>query len=244
MKKDLDWSIACTNEKAFLKGDLDLNYSDICFSEGERLDYLLNKTQKEMTYAYPLYKENSYYYVSADDLLEFEGERFLLLCYLSIFRRMPTMDELSSQKEEMQKGADKRDIIDSFANSREAKLRHIVVTFNECHISWLLKFYDARFIEYCYLYILHRCPDIEGMNNYLYKLRSGEITRVDVICFLVRSNEAKNMDVNCKIKGLYIFEAISRIRNCFIKFPVLGSFLIALENLFTRNKRIISIFED
>lgn len=105
-------------------------------------------------------------------------------------------------------------------------------------ISELLYFSDLDFVKNCYRVILNREPDLEGLNNYISKLRSGKLHKIDIIGRLCLSKEAKLN--NIKIVGLwkkFIFRTI-------LKIPVLGYLIqipisiLRLPTIIKRNEQL------
>ena len=87
------------------------------------------------------------------------------------------------------------------------------------HVNELLRFYDETFIINVYHAMLKRAPDEGGMFHYLKELRSGRISRIDIIAGMFLSAEGKLAKV--KIKGLWLPFLSSRL----YRLPVIGYFL-------------------
>jgi len=86
------------------------------------------------------------------------------------------------------------------------------------HLRDFLKYHDREFIFNAYRGILKREPDPEGLEYYLRNLRSGQMSKVEIIGRLRFSPEGKSKGV--KIKGLYLPLAFALS----YKVPVLGYF--------------------
>jgi len=89
-----------------------------------------------------------------------------------------------------------------------------------------LKYYDEDFVRNAYKRIMLREPDPDGLNDFLRKLRSAEMNRVDVLWILRRSREGNVKHV--RIKWLLPFRFLSRS----FSVPVIGYFLRYLVALF------------
>jgi len=77
----------------------------------------------------------------------------------------------------------------------------------------LLRYRDEDFIRNAYRAILKREPDANGMNDWLSRLRSGELNRAEILAGISRSEEAQKRNV--KVKGLrlrYLINKSYRIR--------------------------------
>lgn len=80
----------------------------------------------------------------------------------------------------------------------------------------LLSFYDRQFVQNAYLVLLKRDADVEGLTGRLQKLRSGELSRIDLLFRLRYSPEGKQHGT--RIQGLLPAFAIERL--CHI--PLIG----------------------
>ena len=90
-----------------------------------------------------------------------------------------------------------------------------------------MKYYDSDFIDHAYLSILGREADKNGKNDFLSKLRSGALSKEDILLLLRNSQEG--MDKNPQTyenKIKFIFFKLYKI-------PILGYILQALTILFT-----------
>jgi len=103
-----------------------------------------------------------------------------------------------------------------------------------------LKYHDKDFIYFAYKAILKREPDPSGYNNYLFKLRNGELDKVDIVVSLCKSLEGrakgtkvKNINfyyIKCGIKRIPIISYFLKWLNLFLKLPKV------IKNLETENK--------
>jgi len=99
-----------------------------------------------------------------------------------------------------------------------------------------LKYHDKDFIYFAYKAILKREPDPSGYNNYLFKLRNGELDKVDIVVSLCKSLEGRAKGTKVKnINFYYIKCGIKRI-------PVISYFLKWL-NLFLKLPKVIKNLE-
>ncbi|TQR43696.1 methyltransferase domain-containing protein [Paenibacillus popilliae] len=104
-------------------------------------------------------------------------------------------------------------------------------------IKEFLDFHDEQFVINAYRGILHRVPDSEGLHYYLTKLRTGSLTKIDILGRLYFSREAKKEKV--KIKGLiapFAFHSLYKV-------PVLGYLLNLGVSLMRLPKIVKSINE-
>lgn len=87
------------------------------------------------------------------------------------------------------------------------------------HLNELLIYSDKKFIENCYQTILHRCADPDGLNNFLQKLYTGKLSKIEIITRLRFSPEGRKLKI--KISGLKSQLFLSTI----YKIPVIGYLL-------------------
>jgi O-antigen chain-terminating methyltransferase len=89
------------------------------------------------------------------------------------------------------------------------------------------KYHDVEFIRNCYRVLLKREADVEGMNNYLTKLRNGQLSKSEIISILRYSKEGKTKNVKLLgSKKRYMLTIMNSI-------PVLGYFFKLVTTLFT-----------
>ncbi|MCJ8269337.1 MAG: DUF4214 domain-containing protein [Psychrosphaera sp.] len=79
------------------------------------------------------------------------------------------------------------------------------------HVNELLRFYDEPFVINVYHAMLKRAPDEGGMFHYLKELRSGRLSRIEIIAGMFLSAEGKLAKV--KIKGLWVPFLSARLYN-------------------------------
>ena len=92
----------------------------------------------------------------------------------------------------------------------------------------LLSYQDEDFIRNAYRAILKREPDSDGFNDWLSRLRSGQLNKIEILGGISRSEEGHKRNV--KIKGLWLRYWINKS----YKIPVAGYFirlLTAIMNL-------------
>lgn len=87
---------------------------------------------------------------------------------------------------------------------------------NSYHVNDLLKFHDGQFVRNAYRAILNREPDDAGYENYVERLRSGSINKLDVLASLRFSGEGRSKHV--RVNGLALPTAIRRLK----RLPILG----------------------
>lgn len=87
----------------------------------------------------------------------------------------------------------------------------------DCYgLNELLGFHNAAFIDNAYAAILRREPDPQGKMNYLSRLRSGLLTKVDILGRLRYSREGRNKNVAVKgLLGSFMVHSLFKV-------PVLG----------------------
>lgn len=91
--------------------------------------------------------------------------------------------------------------------------------------SQLLSLGHVEFIVYGYRLLLHREPDPEGMEYYLTSLRSGAVSKAQILSSIIRSQEGKR--VGARLPGLKIHLALDMMKRLPIAGPV-ASWLSAL----------------
>ena len=97
-------------------------------------------------------------------------------------------------------------------------------------LSDLLQHHGKDFIRFAYRAILNREPDPDGLNFYLFKLKSGAYTKTDIICALRFSKEGRKHKI--KIKGLFPRCVYSFLK----KISFLGYIIRIVKNFFTLSK--------
>jgi O-antigen chain-terminating methyltransferase len=100
------------------------------------------------------------------------------------------------------------------------------------HVNDLLQFHDREFVRNAYRAILKREPDQAGLQDFLEKLRSGEINKIDVLAQLRGSREGKQNDV--VIEGLTVPATIRSLG----RLPLVGYLLQLLIAFFRLPKSI------
>lgn len=101
------------------------------------------------------------------------------------------------------------------------------------HVNDLLQFHDREFVRNAYRAILKREPDQAGLHDFLEKLRSGEINKIDVLAQLRGSWEGKQNNVI--IEGLSVPATIRSLG----RLPVVG-YLLQLLIAFFRSPKAIA----
>lgn len=87
-----------------------------------------------------------------------------------------------------------------------------------CNVDELLDFNDEEFVENVYNIVLNRDVDEEGKVYYLEELRTGNLSKLQIIALLHFSDEGKEQNIAISgIKTQYIILKLSKI-------PILGSF--------------------
>jgi SAM-dependent methyltransferase len=96
----------------------------------------------------------------------------------------------------------------------------------------LLPYQDEDFIRNAYRAILKREPDTEGLNDWLSRLRSGQLNKIEILGGMERSEEGCKKNV--KIKGLWLRYRINKS----YKIPVAGYFIRVLTGIINLPKII------
>src|SRR3989339_379166 len=107
---------------------------------------------------------------------------------------------------------------------------------NRVHVmSDFTKYYDEEFIKNAYNLIFYREPDEHGNNHYLSLLRSGKLSKTEIIASLYFSKEGREQNiVILGIKKRYIASLLYKI-------PLLGYMVKALFTIATLPKLIARI---
>ena len=99
-------------------------------------------------------------------------------------------------------------------------------------INDFLKYHDKEFVRFAYKAILKREPDPSGYDNYLSKLRSGKLDKIDIVVSICKSPEGRSKGVKVKnINYYYLRCGIKRI-------PILSYFISWINTLLKLPKRI------
>tara|TARA_R110002110_G_scaffold415765_2_gene655184 strand:- start:34055 stop:34642 length:588 start_codon:yes stop_codon:yes gene_type:complete len=85
-----------------------------------------------------------------------------------------------------------------------------------CSLRDLLTQYDRQFVKNSYLVVLKRDADVQGMNDRLTQLRTGQVSRIELIFRLRYGAEGRSHAV--RVKGLSRAFAADRLR----RVPVVG----------------------
>jgi O-antigen chain-terminating methyltransferase len=96
----------------------------------------------------------------------------------------------------------------------------------------LLPYQDEDFIRNAYRAILKREPDSNGFNDWLSRLRSGQLNKIEILGGMGRSEEGCKRNV--KIKGLWLRYLINKS----YKIPVAGYFIRVLTGIINLPKII------
>jgi hypothetical protein len=85
----------------------------------------------------------------------------------------------------------------------------IIARQNGCAIDDLTRFHDRDFVNNAYRALLGREPDSEGCTHYLTQLRTGKMTKVEILARLRYSPEGRAKSVNIsKLTGVFLLESI------------------------------------
>ena len=141
--------------------------------------------------------------VDASSLLKYEGEQFILMCYLRILERIPEKSEISFYATPLNSGTlSKLDVEKRIAKTEEAKEKNVLVILPEYELEMFLRYYDRDFITVLYILLLNRMPDPDGFHKYLEDLRKGIKGRIEIINAIAESCEAREVCPNLQIYGL------------------------------------------
>lgn len=121
-------------------------------------------------------------------------DKFLQTVYLSLLGRLPDKNGYTHHMNKLKSGEmNQLDIIINFLECDE----RTQLTFSPYILGELLFIKDLNdFLNLTYDVLLKRKPDLAGFNNYLYKLKTGELTKMDVLVEILECDERKNI-VNC-----------------------------------------------
>jgi len=98
------------------------------------------------------------------------------------------------------------------------------------NLSALIPYPDEDFIRNAYRAILKREPDADGFNDWLSRLRSGQLNKIEILGGIRRSEEGRQ--TNVKVKGL----RIRYLANRSYKIPGAGYFIRLLTAIMTLPK--------
>jgi len=101
----------------------------------------------------------------------------------------------------------------------------------------LLPYQDEDFIRNAYRAILKREPDTDGFNDWLSRLRNGQLNKIEILGGISRSEEGHKRNV--KIKGLWLRHLINKS----YKIPVAGYFIRVLTAIMNLPKIIRNLNE-
>jgi O-antigen chain-terminating methyltransferase len=79
---------------------------------------------------------------------------------------------------------------------------------DQYHVNDLLRFHDRDFVQNAYRAILKRYPDAHGFEQFLEKLRSGQLNKLDILARLRFSPEGRAKKV--QVKGLLLPSIVRR----------------------------------
>jgi len=104
------------------------------------------------------------------------------------------------------------------------------------NLSDLLPYGDEDFIRNAYRAILKREPDTDGFNDYLSRLRSGQLNKIEILGGISRSKEGR--EKNVRVKGL----RLRYLANKSYKIPVAGYFIRLLTAIMNLPKIIKNVY--
>jgi len=104
------------------------------------------------------------------------------------------------------------------------------------NIGDLVKYNDEDFIRNAYRAILKREPDTDGFNDWLSRLRSGQLNKIEILGGIRRSEEGRKMNV--KVKGL----RLRYLTNKSYKIPVAGYFIRLLTAIMNLPKLVRNLY--
>lgn len=92
-------------------------------------------------------------------------------------------------------------------------------------INDFIKYNDEAFVNYAYKYILGRAPDPTGKALNLEILRSGKMTKIDILCNLRFSKEGKNRKLNIAgLRKYHLYQIVSNV-------PIIGNLIRTINTL-------------
>jgi len=164
-----------------------------------------------------------------EELLTLEGARFIECAYQTLLDRAPDGDGLEYFMGKLQAGLPKIEVLSELGSSDEAKeLPARIAAFDAAirdyrarkvsrTLNGLLALHDQAFIECAYYTLLGRGPDLEGLDLYLGRLRSGA-SKLQILADLLLSLEGR--EHSAELPGLDA--VIKRYRRR--RLPLLGLF--------------------
>ncbi|MBE1445673.1 methyltransferase domain-containing protein [Paenibacillus sp. OAS669] len=96
---------------------------------------------------------------------------------------------------------------------------NFIQTKDEYHLSDFLNYHDEDFVRNVYRGLLKRNPDPQGMEYYLEQLRSGKLSKIEILGRVKFSKEAKRNKI--KVKGI----TLPFLSNNLYKIPIVGYLL-------------------
>jgi O-antigen chain-terminating methyltransferase len=88
------------------------------------------------------------------------------------------------------------------------------------HVSELLAYSDADFVDMAYRCVFRRAPDDAGFNHYLQALRGGRVTKIALLQTLLASPEGQAVGVH--VDGMYLPSLLERWRTIRFIGPIIA----------------------
>ena len=243
MKADLDERVELLRNGLLAKGSLDidndnlLQFFDLYYdfhekrAELEDVDIIIDKSCFN----------DKRRIVDVNKILKYDGEKFVKTAYLALFGRIPGYSERETLLHSLNSGKEsKLDALIRLGATEEARYKNVALEgIDSIDAGTILKYEDREFVRVAYLLIFGRQSDLDGEEQFLRSLRTGNITKPGTIVALRDSEEAKKVGLN--ITGVEeALNAVPRDGRLYT-LPVIGKCMKFLRNLKRSNAQILSL---
>lgn len=156
--------------------------------------------------------------ITEDNILFQNGEEFIKACYLFFFGREAEEEGLRAHVELLNLGLSKEGFLYYFSKTKEFHHRFPLKNINfykkeylkyQWDIGSVLQYNGWKFIEHCYMDLLERKPDEDGMYQYSKMLATG-MPKEAIVYLFISSEEIK------QVKGIKNVEAYKRVYDDYI----------------------------
>ena len=176
--------------------------------------------------------------VDVKELLEYDGGEFLELAYLLVLGRPSDTEGRLRLQKAMQEGrTDREGVLKRLEASAEGKSIGVGLTgFSLVEAGELLVLEDRDFLRMAYLRLLGRWPDPGAQRSFLFSLRSGDISKAEILKNLHDSPEGQKKGI--EIHGLeHAVRRQERIKAIF-RIPAAGKAIRWLWTLLRMNRKV------
>lgn len=133
--------------------------------------------------------------------------------------KLEVNDVLREIKKSLNYNEDTDIVLESNFNLPKFYSQNLLQSKNEYNISDFLDYHDEDFVRNVYRGLLKRNPDPQGMEYYLEQLRSGRLSKIEILGRVSYSKEAKKNKL--KVKGL----TVPFFTNIMYRIPIIGYLL-------------------